>query len=139
MAGRRSTLTRRDASCGPRQSERLWECIAGPGCAEQKEALVEPMSEFAQLHLHFTDPVQWRYEVIRPLVLFADRTVGQRAEETHLHPDTVRRFTRRFQQQGMLGLCPTPVERERPSRGRQIPDIVLQEIARLKGLYDGFG
>ncbi len=97
------------------------------------------MSEFAQLHLHFTDPVQWRYEVIRPLVLFEDRTVGQRAEETRLHPDTVRRFTRRFQQQGMLGLFPTTVELGRPSRGRQIPDTVLQEIARLKGLYDGFG
>jgi hypothetical protein len=54
------------------------------------------MSDFAQLHLHFTDHVQWRYEVIRPLVLFADRPVSQRAEETQLHPDTVRRFTRRW-------------------------------------------
>jgi hypothetical protein len=54
------------------------------------------MSDFAQLHLHFTDHVQWRYEVIRPLGLFADRPVSQRAEETQLHPDTVRRFTRRW-------------------------------------------
>ena len=131
MAGRRVSLPRRDASCGPRRSGRLWECTAGPGGAEKKEALVEPMSEFAQLHLHFTDPVQWRYEVMRPLVLFEDRTVGQRAEATHLHPDTVRRFTRRFQQQGMLGLFPTPVERGRPSRGRQIPDSVLQEVVSL--------
>ena len=96
------------------------------------------MSDFAQLHLHFTDHVQWRYEVIRPLVLFEDRTVSQRAEETHLHPDTVRRFTRRFQQQGMLGLFPDTVDVVRPSRGRQVPEAVLQEIARLKGLYDGF-
>jgi hypothetical protein len=96
------------------------------------------MSDFAQLHLHFTDHVQWRYEVIRPLVLFEDRTVSQRAEETHLHPDTVRRFTRRFQQQGMLGLFPDKVDVVRPSRGRPVPSAVLQEIARLKGLYDGF-
>jgi hypothetical protein len=96
------------------------------------------MSEFAQLHLHFTDPVQWRYEVIRPLVLFENCTVNQRAEETHLHPDTVRRFTRRFQQQGMLGLFPDTVDLVHLSRGRQVPEAVIQEIARLKGLYDGF-
>ena len=71
-------------------------------------------------------------KVIRPFVLFEDRTVGQRAEETHLHPDTVRRFTRRFQQQGMLGLFPHPGGAWTPQPGRQIPDIVLQEIARLK-------
>ena len=107
-------------------------------CAYGKEAPVEPRSDCAQLPLHFTDHVQWRYEVIRPLVLFEDRTVSQRAEDTHLHPDTVRRFTRRFQQQGMLGLFPDMVDVVRPSRGRQVPEAVLQEMARLKGLYDGF-
>ena len=96
------------------------------------------MSDFAQLHLHFTDHVQWRYEVIRPLVLFEDRTVSQRAEETHLHPDTVRRFTRRFQQQGMLGASPTRWDVVSPQPGETVPEAVLQEIARLKGLYDGF-
>jgi transposase InsO family protein len=103
-----------------------------------KEAPVELMSDCAQLPLHFTDHVQWRYEVIRPLVLFADRTVAQRAEETHLHPDTIRRFTRRFQQQGMARLFPDTVDVVRPRRGRAIPEVVLQELARLKGLYDGF-
>jgi hypothetical protein len=103
-----------------------------------KEAPVELMSDCAQVPLHFTDHVQWRYEVIRPLVLFADRTVAQRAEETHLHPDTIRRFTRRFQQQGMAGLFPDTVDVVRPRRGRAIPEVVLQELARLKGLYDGF-
>src|SRR4030095_10383990 len=82
-----------------------------------KETPVELMSDCAQLPLHFTDHVQWRYEVIRPLVLFADRTVAQRAEETHLHPDTIRRFTRRFQQQGMAGLFPPPPARGAPRRG----------------------
>jgi hypothetical protein len=96
------------------------------------------MSDFAPLPLHCTDHVQWRYEVIRPLVLFADRPVSQRAEETQLHPDTVRRFTRRFQQQGMLGLFPDTVEVVPPRRGRPVPEAVRQDIARLKGLYDGF-
>ena len=99
---------------------------------------MEAASDFAQLQLRFVDQLQWRYELIRPLVLFEDRPATHRAEETHLHPDTVRRFTRRFQQQGMLGLFPDTVDVVRPSRGRQVPDAVLQEMARLKGLYDGF-
>jgi len=36
----------------------------------------------------------WRYEVMRPLVLFGDRTATQRARETHTHPDTVRALRR---------------------------------------------
>ena len=91
-------------------------------CAYGKEAPVEPMSDFAQLHLHFTDHVQWRYEVIRPLVLFEDRTVeptGQR--KPSLHPETVRQFTRRFQQQGMLGLFPDTVDVVRPEPGQAGP------------------
>jgi hypothetical protein len=40
------------------------------------------------------DQTQWRDEVIRPLVLLADRTPQQRAHETHTHPDTVRTLHR---------------------------------------------
>ena len=64
---------------------------------------MELTAEFVQLQLGFVDRTQWRYEVIRPLVLFADQTVQQRAQETHTHPDTVRILRRRFRQQGMLG------------------------------------
>jgi hypothetical protein len=52
-------------------------------------ATVEPTAEFAQLQLGFVDQIQWRYEVVRPLVLFADRTAPQRAQETRTHPETV--------------------------------------------------
>ena len=99
---------------------------------------MEPLRDFAQLQLRFVDHVQWRYEVIRPLVLFADHTAAQRAQETQTHPDTVRRLTRRFRQQGMLGLFPDHVDVVTPSRGRQVPEAVAQEITRLKALYDGF-
>jgi hypothetical protein len=51
------------------------------------ERHVEPTAEFAQLQLGFVDRTQWRYEVIRPLVLFADRSASQRARETDTHPD----------------------------------------------------
>ena len=57
-----------------------------------------PTEDFAQLHLQFADRTQWRYEVIRPVVLFADRTPQQRARETQTH--------RQFRQQGIWGLAP---------------------------------
>jgi len=99
---------------------------------------MEPIRDFAQLQLHFVDQIQWRYELIRPLVLFAEGTPTQRAEETHTHPDTVRTFTRRFQQQGLLGLLPGSVEVVPRGRAPQVPEAVRQEIARLKSLYAGF-
>ena len=75
--------------------------------------------------LHFVDSVQRRYEVIRPIVLLGDRTVAQRAEETQLHPETVRDFTRRFRHQGMLGLLPAQTEIVIPRRGQVVPEAVV--------------
>ena len=100
---------------------------------------MEPMSDYAQLQLRFVDSVQRRYEVIRPIILMGDRTVAERAEETQLHPETVRDLTRRFRQQGMLGLLPEHTEIITPSRGKVVSEKVLEELARLKALYDGFG
>jgi hypothetical protein len=81
---------------------------------------VDPTAEFAQLQRHVVDHPPWRYEVIRPLVLWADRTATPRAQETHTHPETVRALTRRFRQQGMSGLRPAHVEviPPRPSSSR---------------------
>jgi hypothetical protein len=45
-------------------------CYISPSTAEPVEGvIVEPIAEFAQLQLGFVDQTQWRYEVIRPLVL----------------------------------------------------------------------
>ena len=95
------------------------------------------MLDFAQLQLHFVDQIQWRYEVIRPLVLFADRSASARAQETDTHPETVGKLKRRFEQQGMLGLLPDTIEVVTPGRRRRVPETVVEEIARLKGLYTG--
>ena len=57
--------------------------------------------------LPFLDPTQYRYELIRPLLLYPEHTATQRAQETGTHPETVGRLKRRFDQQGMLG--PSPV------------------------------
>jgi hypothetical protein len=71
------------------------------------------------------------------LGLFADDTAAPRAEATHLHPDTVRRLTRRFQQQGLLGRLPEQTEMVPPSRGRHVPAEVVAAVARLTALYAG--
>src|ERR671931_1943044 len=110
-----------------------------PLCLKTVEGVtVEPTAAFAQLQLGFVDQIQWRYEVIRPLVLFADRTAQQRAQETHPHPDTVRTLQRRFRQQGMLGLLPENVEVVVRKRTTRMPEAVRLEVDRLKSLYDGF-
>jgi Integrase core domain/Homeodomain-like domain len=100
---------------------------------------MEPMSEYAQLQLRFVDSVQRRSEVIRPIILLGDRTAAQRAEETQRHPETVRDLTRRFRQQGMRGLLPEHTAVVTPSRGKVVSENGLEELARLKALYDGFG
>ena len=99
---------------------------------------MEPREEFGQLRLGFVDAMQWRYEVIRPLVLFGDRTATQRAHETQTHPDTVRALRRRFRQQGMPGLLPSSGSPGRQQRAPRIPEAVRQEVDRLKALYPGF-
>ena len=99
---------------------------------------MQPQQDFAQLQELFRDPMQRRYELIRPLVLFQDRTATERAEETGTHPETVRRLTRRFEQQGLLGLLPDSIEVVPAGRRRRVPETVVQELTRLKGLYDGF-
>ena len=97
------------------------------------------LPEADEPQLPFTDPTQYRYELIRPLVLFQDRTATQRAQETATHPDTVSTLKRRFEAQGMLGLLPATIEVVPARRRRRVPAEVVQELQRLKGLYDGFG
>ena len=95
-----------------------------------------PTEDFAQLQLGFVDQIQWRYEVIRPVVLFADRTAQQRAQETQTHPATVRKLTRWFRRRGMLGLLPDHVEVVVRGRTKRIPETIRQELDRL--LHEGF-
>src|SRR6266850_4346783 len=89
--------------------------------------------------LPLNDPTQHRYEIIRPLVLLQDRTAIQRAQETATHPETVGALKRRFEAQGMLGLLPASLVVVPASRRRRVPDEVVEELQRLKSLYDGFG
>jgi hypothetical protein len=108
-----------------------------------ERANVEVALDFTQLQLRFVDQIQWRYELIRPLVLFEDRpapqpAIRQRAHETATHPETVRKLTRRFDQQGLLGLVPDDVEVVPKDTATRVPAAVVEELARLKALYTGF-
>jgi hypothetical protein len=99
---------------------------------------MEAASDFAQLELRFVGQLPWRYELIRPLVLFENRPATQRAQETHTHPETVRKLRRRFQQQGMLGLLRDGVEVVSQAPSPRVSEVVIEEIGRLKALYAGF-
>src|SRR2546428_13461143 len=85
------------------------------------------------------DTMQQRYELIRPLVLLQECTARQRAQETDTHPETVGALKRRFEAQGMLGLLPETLQVLPVGRRRRVPDEVVEELQRLKGLSDGFG
>jgi hypothetical protein len=98
---------------------------------------MDSTTAFAQRQLGFVEQTQWRYEVIGPLVRFADRMATQRARETATHPDTVRAFPRRFRQQGRLGLLPAHVEVGRRERAGPSPAAVREEMDRLKALDRG--
>ena len=97
---------------------------------------MEQLPDFDQLPLRFHDPVQRRSEIIRP-VLLDECTAAERAAHTHLHPDTIGKLKRRFEQQGMLGLFPAHVEVSTRGRRRRVPEAVIEELQRLKGLYGG--
>lgn len=50
---------------------------------------MDAKEDFTQLTLRFTDPIQYDYEVIRPIVLFA-QSVSSRSQETEVPRTTVR-------------------------------------------------
>jgi transposase InsO family protein len=93
-----------------------------------------PASEaFAQLRLRFIDPIQHDYEVIRPIVLFA-QPVTERSRETEVERTTVGEKARRFVTGGMLGLVDRRTS-EAGRKGHAYPELVAQYILYLKQLY----
>src|SRR5262250_738288 len=64
---------------------------------------VPAAEDFAQYQLQFIDPIQHDYEVIRPIVLFAE-TIAERSRQTGIERTTIGDKARRFIHDGMLGL-----------------------------------
>jgi putative transposase len=99
----------------------------------QEDAAKRAADDFSQLQLLFSDPLQREYEVIRPIVLFAE-TVTARSEQTGIDRSTVGEKARRFIQDGMLGL----LDQRSTQSGRKphtFPDPVARHILYLKQLY----
>jgi hypothetical protein len=69
---------------------------------------IEPTDDWEQLELLCLWPEQRDYELIRPLVLFGS-PASERAQETAAVSErTLRRKTRRFEAEGMLGASSAP-------------------------------
>jgi len=88
---------------------------------------------FSQLYLRFTDPIQYDYEVIRPVVLFSQST-NSRSQETEVPRTTVREKAKQFVLEGMLGL----VDRRAEATSNQkadYPEPIAKYILYLKQLY----
>ena len=90
-------------------------------------------NDFHQLKLLFSDPLQHDYEVIRPIVLFAEH-IGERSQHTGIDRTTISTKARRFVEQGMTGLG----DQRRSNTGRKphrFPDTVASYILYLKQIY----
>jgi len=97
------------------------------------ESLLVGTEQFSQLQLVFSDPVQERYEVARPLLLGQPLMATERAIQTQKHPQTVRHYVRRFQAAGMAGLFDD--EPDVVPRCGLVSEAVRHEVIRLKTLY----
>lgn len=97
-----------------------------------------PLRDFAQLQLCFVDQSQWRYELIRPLVLCEGGTATQRAEETPTHPQTVRKLMRHFAQQGLLGLLPDNLDVMPPGGSDRSPRRSSRRLPGSKRSTPGY-
>lgn len=89
--------------------------------------------DFAQYKLQFIDYIQHDYEVIRPIVLFAE-TIAERSRQTGIERTNVGDKARRFVMEGMLGL----VDQRAGQAGRKghvYPDAVAGYMLYVKQLY----
>ncbi len=89
--------------------------------------------EFEQIRMNFIDPLQHDYEVIRPIILFAE-TAAERSRQTGVDRTVVGDKAQRFVQQGMLGLVDG---RTQPTSGEEplYPEAIAGYIIYLKQLY----
>lgn len=89
--------------------------------------------EFEHIRRQFIDPIQHDYEVIRPIVLFAE-TAAERSRQTGVERTVVGDKARRFVLEGMLGLTDRRAETA-GRKGHTYPDAIAGYIVYLKQLY----
>jgi putative transposase len=94
---------------------------------------VSAQEEFEYIRRQFIDPIQHDYEVIRPLVLFAE-TAAERSRQTGVERTVVGDKARRFVLEGMLGLTDGRAEAA-GRKGHSYPEAIAGYIVYLKQLY----
>ena len=88
--------------------------------------------EFEHIRRQFIDPIQHDYEVIRPIVLFAE-TAAERSRQTGVERTVVGDKARRFVLEGMLGLTDRRAEAA-GRKGHSYPEAIAGYIVYLKQL-----
>jgi hypothetical protein len=94
---------------------------------------VSATEDFAQYKLQFVDYIQHDYEVIRPIVLFAE-TIAERSRQTGIERTSVGDKARRFVIEGMLGLVDQRVG-QAGRKGHVYPEAVAAYMLYVKQLY----
>jgi transposase InsO family protein len=89
--------------------------------------------EFEHIRRQFIDPLQHDYEVIRPIVLFAE-TAAERSRQTGVERTVVGDKARRFVLEGMLGLTDKRAGTV-GRKGHSYPEAIAGYIIYLKQLY----
>ena len=89
--------------------------------------------EFEHIRRQFIDPIQHDYEVIRPIVLFAE-TAAERSRQTGVERTVVGDKARRFVLEGMLGLTDGRAEAA-GRKGQSYPVAIAGYIVYVKQVY----
>ena len=89
--------------------------------------------EFEHIRRQFIDPIQHDYEVIRPIVLFAE-TAAERSRQTGVERTVVGDKARRFVMEGMFGLVDQRAG-QAGRKGQRYPAAIAGYILYVKLLY----
>src|SRR5207244_2662398 len=104
--GQRASAWRRHRASrvlGRRASARSGGAHRASADTVRRRVSMAAAEDFAQYKLQFVDYIQHDYEVIRPIVLFAE-TIAERSRQTGIERTSVGDKARRFVMEGMLGL-----------------------------------
>src|SRR5215469_14055753 len=104
-----------------------------PSWLPRRSARVAAQEDFAHIRQHCIDPLQHDYEVIRPIVLFAE-TAAERSRQTGVERTVVGDKARRFVTEGMLALADGRAAHA-GRKGHVYPDAIAEYILYVKHLY----
>jgi transposase InsO family protein len=94
---------------------------------------VSAAEDFDQIRMQFIDPLQYGYEVVRPIVLFGE-TAAERSRQTGIDRTVIGDKARRFVTDGMMGLADGRTQ-SRATEGPIYPEAIVGYILYLKQLY----